>query len=251
MTIVLTITSAVVPSLLLLWYFYKRDLNPEPRGVLIKTFILGVLMVPLVMLFGLPLRLLNPQLNHHMLAGLYYAVLYAAVPEEFFKFLVVTRYSARNPAFNEPMDGVVYGAAASLGFAALENVVYVLEGGWIIAVVRALTAVPSHACFGAILGYYVGQARFNNVRKISAWRGLLAAILLHALYNFPLLSLGKMADNVRGKLGQQSGLLVFFLVVFVSEIFWTLKIVQRLRREQVQLAAEHTTTDDSSPTINQ
>jgi protease PrsW len=243
LTIALTITSAIVPSLLLLWYFYKRDLNPEPRGVLIKTFILGILMVPLVMLFGLPLRLLNPQLNHHMLAGLYYAVVYAAVPEEFFKFLVVTRYSARNPAFNEPMDGVVYGAAASLGFAALENVIYVLQGGWISAVARALTAVPSHACFGAILGYYVGQSRFNSERKISAWWGLLAAIMLHALYNFPLLSLTKMADNASGKLAQSSGLLVFFLAVFVSEIFWTLKIVQRLHRQQLQLAATQTPTN--------
>ncbi|MHC4329963.1 MAG: PrsW family intramembrane metalloprotease [Planctomycetota bacterium] len=161
MTIVLTILSAVIPSLLLLRYFYKRDLNPEPRGVLIKTFLLGILIVVPVIIVAWPLWLLNSRLDHPMLAGLYTALLCAAVPEEFFKFLVITRYSARNPAFDEPMDGVVYGATASLGFATLENILYVVRGGWMVAAARALTAVPCHACLGAILGYYVGQGRFN------------------------------------------------------------------------------------------
>ena len=243
MTIVLSIIFAVIPSLLLLWYFYKRDLNPEPRGVLIKTFLLGILIVLPVMVFAFPLLLFNPKLSNPMLAGLYCALLCAAVPEEFFKFLVVTRYSARNPAFDEPMDGVVYGVTASLGFATLENIIYVLQGGWVVAVARALTAVASHACFGAILGYYVGQSRFNIERKVSAWWGLLAATLLHAMYDFPLLSISKLDDNVNGKLGSMSGLLVFFLAVFIIEILWTLKIVQRLRREQLNLADEQTTTD--------
>ncbi len=142
MTIVLAIICAIIPSLLLLWYFYKRDLNPEPREVLIKTFLLGILIVLPVMIFAFPLRLFSPQLNHPMFAGLYCALFYAAVPEEFFKFLVVIRYSARNPAFDEPMDGVVYGATASLGFATLENILYVAQGGWMVAVARAITAVP-------------------------------------------------------------------------------------------------------------
>ena len=124
-----TMVGAIVPAVLLLRYFYRRDLNPEPRGVLIKTFLLGVLIVMPVILVGLPLRLWCPYGASPVYFGLYCAFLYAAVPEEFFKFLVVTRYSARNPAFDEPMDGVVYGAAASLGFAAFENMVYVAGGG--------------------------------------------------------------------------------------------------------------------------
>jgi RsiW-degrading membrane proteinase PrsW (M82 family) len=237
MAIVLAIICAIVPSLLLIWYFYKRDLNPEPREVLIKTFLLGILIVLPVMIFVFPLLLFRPQLNHPMLAGLYCAFLCAAVPEEFFKFLVVTRYSARNPAFDEPMDGVVYGATASLGFATLENILYVAQGGWIVAVARALTAVPCHACLGAILGYYVGQARFKSGRKVSAWLGLLIATVLHALYNFPLFATRGLYKDLSGQLGLVLGLLVFFLAVFVFEIVWTLRIIQRLRREQVQATA--------------
>ena len=70
MTIVLAIIGAIIPSLLLLWYFYKRDLNPEPRDVLIKTFLLGILIVLPVMIFAFGLLLFRPQLNHPLLAGL-------------------------------------------------------------------------------------------------------------------------------------------------------------------------------------
>jgi RsiW-degrading membrane proteinase PrsW (M82 family) len=233
-TIGLTILSAVVPSLLLLWYFYKRDLNPEPRGVLIKTFLLGIVIVVPVIVFALPLWLFNSHLNHPMLAGLYCALLCAAVPEEFFKYLVVTRYNARHPAFDEPMDGVVYGAAASLGFATLENVLYVMQGGWTIAIARAFTAVPCHACLGAILGYYVGQARFNIERRNFARLGLLVAIVLHALYDFPLLVIPRLGEHSPTKPVSVVGLLVVALAVLVFEIVWTLRIVRRLHREQIQ-----------------
>ena len=234
MTFLLTIFCAVLPSFLLLWYFYKRDLNPEPRAVLIKTFLLGILAVVPVIICVLPLSLFNSKLNHPLLAGLYSALLCAAVPEEFFKYRVITRYSARHPAFDEPMDGVVYGAAASLGFATLENILYVVDGGWIVAVVRAFTAVPCHACLGAILGYYVGQARFDIRRKMTPRLGLFVAILLHALYDFPLLVMAGLDEDSSEKSVWVVGLLIFALAVLVFEIVWTLRIVRRLRREQIQ-----------------
>ena len=89
------------------------------------------------------------------------------IPEETFKYLVLTRYSARHRAFDEPMDGIVYGAVASLGFAALENLLYVGSGDLGTAVARAATAVPGHAFTGAIMGYYVGQARFGPLGSAS------------------------------------------------------------------------------------
>jgi len=237
-TIVLTIISAAIPSLLLLGYFYKRDLNPEPRSVLIKTFVLGILIVVPVIIIAGPLWLLNSCLNHPMLAGLYTALLCAAIPEEFFKFLVITRYSARNPAFDEPMDGVVYGATASLGFATLENILYVAQGGWMVAVARAFTAVPCHACLGAILGYYVGQEHFSVDRKCYARLGLLVAIVLHGLYDFPLFVMIRLDDNSSGKWELSWALLVCSLAVLVVEIVWTRRIVKRLRRQQVQAHTE-------------
>lgn len=238
MTIVLTILSAVIPSLLLLRYFYKRDLNPEPRGVLIKTFILGILIIVPVVIIAGPLCLLAFKIDHPMLAGFYMALLCAAIPEEFFKYLVVTRYSARNPAFDEPMDGIVYGATASLGFATLENILYVVRGGWTVAVVRALTAVPCHACLGAILGYYVGQGRFSADQKGSARLGLFIAIVLHGLYDFPLLVMVRLGGRPHGNSALSLVLLICSLAVLAVEIVWTRRIVKRLRQKQIQACTE-------------
>ncbi|MEW5725188.1 MAG: PrsW family glutamic-type intramembrane protease, partial [Thermodesulfobacteriota bacterium] len=154
--------SAVVPSLLLLWYFHSRDVYPEPARVVWATFGLGVLSTIPVLLADLPLGAavealggLNPYAE-----GLSHSLFLAAIPEEFFKYLVLVLYAARHKEFNEPMDGVVYGVSASLGFATLENILYVSQGGLGVAVMRAVTAVPSHALMGAIMGYYVGRARF-------------------------------------------------------------------------------------------
>ncbi|HPQ41386.1 MAG TPA: PrsW family glutamic-type intramembrane protease, partial [bacterium] len=186
MTLIFSTLAAVLPSLLLLRYFYRRDLNPEPRGALVKTFLLGVLIVIPVVIVVVPLLIFSPRWQDPFWVGLYGALICAAIPEEFFKYLVITRYSARHPAFNEPMDGIVYGATASLGFATLENIMYVTSNGWGVAISRALTAVPCHACLGAILGYYIGQARFRNSKRL-ARTGLLIAILLHASYDYPLM----------------------------------------------------------------
>lgn len=232
MTFLLTILSAIIPSIFLLRFFYKRDVNPEPRGVLIKTFVLGVLTVIPVLIVVMPFIVFSPTFENPYVIGLFGALICAAIPEEFFKFLVVTRYSARNPAFDEPMDGIVYGATASLGFATLENILYVTDGGWGVAITRAITAVPCHACLGAILGYYVGQARFKNNGRL-AWFGLMVAIALHALYDFPLMVLAELNVDSDAFIGLGLGLFVFFVVVFTIEITWTLKIVKRLHRDQL------------------
>lgn len=242
MTIAVSAIGAILPSLLLIWFFYKRDIHPEPRGVLIKTFLLGVLTVIPVLIVAIPVMLFAPVNTHPLLIGCFVAFCCAAIPEEFFKFVVLTRYSARNTAFDEPMDGVVYGVTASLGFATLENILYVLGSGWTIAITRAFTAVPMHAFLGAIVGYYVGQARFNPRLGITAWRGLRMAILLHGLYDVGLLTVLHMGArgtfDAKEPPGDQIalalGMLALSLVAFIIAGVWALRIVRRLRREQLQ-----------------
>jgi RsiW-degrading membrane proteinase PrsW (M82 family) len=243
MEIAFTAICALLPSLILLRYFYRSDVHPEPRGVLVKTFLLGVLIFVPVVMVGFPLLLLKPALSHPLLDGLYLGFLCIAIPEEAFKFLVVTRYSARHPAFDEPMDGIVYGATASLGFATLENVLYVAGGGWGVALLRAVTALPMHASLGAILGYYVGQAKFAGARRAWAWKGLLAAVVIHGLYDFPLLAMLPMATGQTeaaggdfGAPGWKLALLALPLGVLIFAAVWTVRLVRRLRREQLQAA---------------
>ncbi|MFL5344495.1 MAG: PrsW family glutamic-type intramembrane protease [Hyalangium sp.] len=214
--------SAIVPSLLLLWYVYARDKNPEPRGLLMKTFLLGAFIcLPVV-----PVAMMLEAMGKGMTGGMWGSAfvqgfLGAGIPEEFFKFLVLRLFVWRQDHFDEPLDGVVYGATASLGFATLENILYVGEHGMGTAVLRALTAVPGHAFTGVVMGAFVGRARFAEPEQRTAliWTGLGSAMLLHGSYDAFLFT--------------GSGYAFLALVVLFIEVRWGRKLYKALQAEQV------------------
>jgi RsiW-degrading membrane proteinase PrsW (M82 family) len=118
----------------------------------------------------------------------YHAFVVAGTTEEVFKFLVLYLLVWRSPSFNEKFDGIVYAVFVSLGFAAVENVLYVMDGGIQTALLRALTAVPAHALFGVTMGYYLGIAHmYEELRQDYLWRSILFPILLHGIYDFILM----------------------------------------------------------------
>ncbi len=190
---------ALLPAVLLLRYFISKDSFPEPTRVVLTTFGLGCVIILPVIPVALGLMWIVETLGLSApLAGALVAFMGAAIPEEGFKWLVLHRYCLRHSAFDEPMDGIVYGAAAGLGFAALENVLYVASGGVAVAVARGLTAVPMHAALGVIMGEYFGRARFAEgaERRRLLWRAWLIPMALHGLYDLPLLTMGKGLGQV-------------------------------------------------------
>ncbi len=104
--------------------------------------------------------------------------------EEFSKYIIVKYYAQRNKEFNEPFDGIVYAVMVSMGFAALENVLYVFQYGFATGVTRAFTAVPAHATFGILMGYFMGKAKFSKNKLQLNLLGLFAATLFHGAYDF-------------------------------------------------------------------
>jgi RsiW-degrading membrane proteinase PrsW (M82 family) len=231
--LIISITASVVPSLLLIWYFYSQDRFPEPRRVLLITFFLGVLTtIPSAIVETIVMNQVLPGLGlTNLMTGLTLAGT-AAIPEEFFKWLVVILYCARNKEFDEPMDGIVYGAVASLGFATLENWLYVQmspEGTVLItALARAATAVPCHAFLGAIMGYHVGQAWFGRGgRPLHFLLSLLLPAALHTLYDFPLFMLSLEGEQDRWYIW---GALALGTLVLMW--IWTTALVRKLRAEQ-------------------
>lgn len=182
-----TFAAAIIPSILLIRYVATSDKYPEPAHMLWKTFGGGVLIVIPVLIVALPAQYLieHSPITHFPIGhGFTTAFLTAAFPEEFFKLLVLVLFCARSPEFDEPMDGIVYGAVASLGFATFENILYVMGGGLPLAIMRGLTAVPAHASFGVIMGYFYARAHFSEKNKIPLY--LLAyfiPVLLHGLYD--------------------------------------------------------------------
>ena len=174
-------------------YVYLRDkYEREPLKYLIITFLLGVLTAAPVIFLGEGLRMLTgTSSTSATLLGLFvYAFFVVAMTEEGMKYLVLRFYNYPHKEFDEPYDGIMYGAAVSLGFAAIENVLYVFgpsEDQWGVAIVRMFTAVPAHATFGIIMGYFVGRAKFLGKEGnpfMERMKGLGLAIVLHGVYDF-------------------------------------------------------------------
>ena len=173
----LNLVAALLPAFCLLIYFIKKDAYPEPMSRLLQTFLLGCLTIaPFYFLSDQLIGLIGP-IDDPLSWAARLAFLLAAIPEELLKWTVVWFFCARLNDFDEPMDGYVYGATASLGFAALENILYVSQGGMELAIARAITTVPAHACFGAIIRKTASLQR-HSVQADHRWVGLFARIRL-------------------------------------------------------------------------
>lgn len=172
-------------TLVYLWDRHERE--PIPR--LMLTFFFGVL-TAIPSIFGEIFLESFTGLSTGPVFGttFLYAFFVIALVEEFFKFAVVMLYAYPSKQFNEPYDGIMYAVAVSLGFAAIENVGYVMMGGVETAVLRMFTAVPMHAMCGIIMGYFIGIAKFKPGKNLGF--KLLAfgmPILIHGLYDFFLM----------------------------------------------------------------
>ena len=173
----LTFILAVAPPLLIVAYIIKADRFPEPKGTCFLTFVAGTIII-------VPAAILNDKL----IPDASYAYL-AGFTEETLKFLTIYFYvsSSRNTNFDEPMDAIVYGTLVSLGFATFENLQYVYYSGGspnAVAIIRAFTAIPLHACCGIIMGYYFGLYMFKNKDTLNLFKSLFFAIGFHAVYNY-------------------------------------------------------------------
>lgn len=184
---------AIAPIFILLFYVYSRDkYEKEPLNLLIKGLVAGCLTVILIIpLEWLMQQVISPFEGQHYLHAFGNAYLVAALCEESIKLLAVWLLVWRNPNFNERFDGIVYAVFVSLGFALVENIMYVFgnESGYSVALGRAYTAVPAHAMFGVLMGYYLGLARFSSKKQTKfLWYALLTPIFFHGLYDFILMS---------------------------------------------------------------
>ncbi len=221
--------AALLPAIFLLRYFIKSDRFPEPTGVLVKTFFWGVAIVVPVVIAELAVQASLADIGGPATQALITSFLVAGLCEEGFKFLVLHRYCAQQSAFDEPMDAVVYGAVASLGFATLENIMYVSDGGIGVAVMRAFTAMPAHASFGAIMGYYYARAHFNKAPG-GYLAALMVPVIVHGLYDAPLFLGGVTWINESPILGV--GLILFFLGLLRWMYKKTRSIVTEMRASQ-------------------
>ena len=156
------VAAAVLPAAALMIRVYRLDrLEAEPQGLLWRLVLMGVISALLAMAEEAALTgLLNITVTEN--EGLYVFLMYfviVAYAEETSKYLLLRRSTWRSPEFNCRFDGVVYAVFVSLGFAVFENILYVFHYGMQTALLRAVTAIPGHACFGVFMGVFYGMER--------------------------------------------------------------------------------------------
>lgn len=177
---------AVAPGIAIGIYIYLKDKHErEPIGLLLMSFFYGALSTVVTLLISYPLTS-SIAIDENSLSDQFInAFFLVALVEEFSKFLFVRFVLYPNKNFNEPFDGIVYALMVSLGFATLENVLYTFKFGVETGIVRMFTAVPAHACFGILMGYFLGKAKFTHRKEIYyAFVALFVATLFHGAYDY-------------------------------------------------------------------
>ena len=237
-------TAAVAPALLMLWLVIAANERPGPAPKIWTAFVLGAASAAIIPFLGIiraPFLLLFSTPENPWLAQALHSLFGVALPEEVVKILVIFAVSARRRHFSDPMDTVVYGAAAGLGFAAYENLAYLVQHAemWrALAALRSILTVPFHGALGIIAGAYLAIARSGTAlgahrhhrdwARISSWMlVLLAPLGLHAAFDFPLLTLQQNPDissSARLILGSTSVLIGF------SSIAFAIRLVRRVGR---------------------
>src|SRR5688572_15082204 len=186
MDVISLLALALAPGIAIGIYIYLKDKHErEPLSLLMISFFYGVLSTGITLAISLPLEYIvtiNEQDAVQQFGNAFFKV---ALIEEFSKFIFIRFILYRNKNFNEPFDGIVYACMVGMGFATLENILYVFQYGAPTGFVRMFTAVPAHACFAVLMGYYLGKAKFTHRKEIYySFVALLVASAFHGAYDY-------------------------------------------------------------------
>lgn len=240
----------ILPVFLLMLFIYKQDkYQKEPIKKLVKAFFGGMLAIAFT--FAL-VFIIDITLGKTALADtvFYQAFVEAGIPEELSKFLIFMIFVWRDKDFDEYFDGIVYACFIGLGFACVENIMYVfgatvqsLAGGFVTSFFRALLSVPGHFLFGVILGYFLSMAKFRpQKRALYILLGLGLAMLGHGMFDWLLM--------VTEGLGTGLTLLVYALFIIGDAGLWiySVNLIRRQQRNslQQQLEAQAATVDSET-----
>ncbi len=219
---------ALIPVAIMLIYIYKSEtFEKEPIHMLITLLILGALSCIPIMIVeeaigkDIQMDLYSGAIKDQYTLAFRMAFLCAALTEEFFKFLFMFLYTWKKKEFNYKFDGIVYAAFTSMGFAGVENVIYLFRYNEArVILLRAVTSIPGHLMFSVFMGYFYGRARFAKSLGNSGGcygnliMSLLSAIGLHGFYDFCLMT------------GDETFVTIFYVFIISMDIF-TIVLVRK------------------------
>ena len=184
---------AIAPvATIILWIYLKDKYDKEPVITLSKFFILGIL----VSVLAIYVEELLIKLNTFSKIGymIYISFIVAGLTEEGLKALILIPNLLREKNFNEKLDGIIYSVFLSLGFATVENIIYILfedpTSVFQVSIIRAIISIPAHMMFAIIMGYYISKYKFNSSKskpKTYLIMSIIVPILLHGIFDFILM----------------------------------------------------------------
>jgi RsiW-degrading membrane proteinase PrsW (M82 family) len=230
MNIVYMYAAALLPAIILLVYIYRKDPNKEPLSAMLKAVLWGIaICIPVASVeFMINSYLFGPNMEPTTLFGTTAkAFLVAAMPEEAAKLLVLWIVLRKNPYFDEHFDGIVYAVCVGLGFAAVENIFYVVgQPDWqSIAISRALLAVPGHYAFAIMMGYYYSVNHFIEPSVRNALKIFFVPFMAHGIYDALAMS-GSVNPLVGG-------------ISFLGLIYFCVKMQKHAQSRVLELSIRH------------
>jgi RsiW-degrading membrane proteinase PrsW (M82 family) len=178
---------ATAPCVAIGLYIYLKDKHErEPIGLLLRAYLYGVLSVGITYIIGQQLNQFITIDEKDLTQQAIHAFLIVALVEESSKFIFVRGILYNNVNFNEPFDGIVYSVMVGMGFATFENILYVLNDGFSVGIMRMFTAVPAHASFAVLMGFYLGKSKFDHRKGYYGVYALGVATLFHGFYDYCL-----------------------------------------------------------------
>lgn len=214
---IILFTVSVLPVIILARYVYNRDRNKETPKMLTKLFLGGILSVILVTVITLVLHMIIPiflvdEANQNLIELIFQAFIAVALIEEWSKWIVLYKMSFNNYEYDETYDMIVYAVFVSLGFAFLENLLYVYSSGVATGFLRGILSIPGHAFFGVFMGYYLNLAKMSSIKQDEESKNkyllysIVIPVLLHGVYDYCLFT--------------QKPLFLFIFLIFVIMFFY-------------------------------
>ena len=237
MEALLLLAISILPVILLMIYINRQDkYEKEPPGMLILAFFIGMLSIPLTLLM---VGVTN--LVYYSETVFYSAFIEAGFPEELSKFIILFLLIWWNKNFNEKMDGIVYATFVSLGFACVENILYVFGHGFATGIIRAILSVPGHFLFGVLMGYFLSLAKFNPDKKIIyIVLSVLVPACVHGLFDWLL-----MASDVAGNFG----IILILMFIGLDILMWIVG-VKSIRKHRESSPFKNPVVPPSQDTYN-
>lgn len=226
----------MAPGIFWLWLIYGMDkYRPEPKGLVLRTFLLGIaVVIPVAFVESLLMipYIISSMQNFSIESfsqlsfgeTAYVSFIVAGFTEELFKFLVVRINVYRSPYFDEPLDGLIYASATALGFASLENVMYLFTLGWEAILVRGPISTVAHVIFSGLWGYPLALRKLKKPKAtLLVWLGLLGSMAGHGLFDFIAFSQEIASEEWNiilwtGLIILFGGLVVFFILLYLRAV---------------------------------